>query len=350
MRPAGNVYTYAGSWVANTGDRHDAIDEITIDNDTTYIGEELTGKKYIWYPEDFTSGNIIDTVILYGYARMKQNGTADFAFGRAYSSEQAFIWCTSGIRDTTTLTTSYAKDSIVWTQDPCTGSAWSSTYLNSNSYGFGYESITQISTDSTTEPDSFGLNSGNSVWNYSTGWVDVQRFESTSAGTLTTLRIYSTDVDLGSNVKMAIYSDTVISSIGWPKRKLWGDETGVAITNGWTSVTTDKILIEANTYYWLASKISASCSLSYQSGGPTYSHRTRNDQPYANAWPDWTCFTAGASCWDYNNGNQIVEKAIIDKVILAPQEQRITQAFIVVKSHAEAAEGNPRRRRIITGD
>jgi len=138
LRPTDDVWYDIGEWpdYPEAGDRWNKIDDVTSDGDDTYLSEDNDGDAYAYRSDDWSGGTIDSVRAFWVIRKAELFNLFKVAIGRAYSSEAIFMWC--GTPDSVTETTqSYTTFSMVWANDPCTGEAWSTTYLNNNAYGFG---------------------------------------------------------------------------------------------------------------------------------------------------------------------------------------------------------------------
>jgi hypothetical protein len=277
LRPAGDAYLVSGEWYAYPTDssRYQTINESTSNGDVDYIWEDLTSKKYIWNPTDWTGTGSIDSVRMYWEARQTVSGTAKVIIGRAYNNSGTFTWC--GARDTVTLTTSYATYNKKWNLDPYNDNAWSSTYLNDNNYGFGIESQTL----SSTQADSFGRTTGASALRITINYMSAYKFQATYTGRVDTLAINCVHMGV-NNCRMALYAD---SGNGSRPREILDSVVQFTPATGWNRVPlyNGNVSVTANTYYWICFRMSATMdTVRYDAltNGGRYRSLT-----YANAWP-----------------------------------------------------------------
>jgi hypothetical protein len=144
----------------------------------------------------------------------------------------------------------------------------------------------------------FGLDSGNSVWNEQASTMDAMRFQNTAGtGTLTKLEIlFDTSTHSGS-VRLGIYAD----SSGRPGSLLL-DAGEVTVSSGWVSIGGLSLAVTANTYYWLVFNLQNNNGVMYQSGQPANSH----------CWSPNTygALPANFPGFNYNN-NQYVMRATV---------------------------------------
>ena len=147
LRPTADVLAGEVShWIdyPDAGGRWDDIDDVTSDGDDTYLYDNVNGHTYIYRSDDW-SGSTIDSVKAVWFIRKAEAfNLFRVAIGRAYNEEG--FWVTCGALDSVTETTqSYTLFSMMWSNDPCTDEAWSTTYLNNNSFGFGIKHAGGIS-------------------------------------------------------------------------------------------------------------------------------------------------------------------------------------------------------------
>ena len=141
LRPVGD--RAKTDWtVYPSGDRWDAFDDTTTNEDVNYVYTKLN-KAEGWYHTDWSDGTI-DSVRLTARAKQSTAGTTenDLIVKRLYSSEALWYDCISngdGSTDTSTLTTSYVDYPITWVNDPCTGTAWTQAGLNSASRAWAFK-------------------------------------------------------------------------------------------------------------------------------------------------------------------------------------------------------------------
>jgi len=147
-----------------------------------------------------------------------------------------------------------------------------------------------------TAVDSFGewTATGDYPENYT--YAHFFRFTTGSnADTITDIR-FETPEGTGGTIKLAIYTaQTIVHP--YPYEKVWGDNTGVSAVTGWTSVATDRVVIEAETEYWLAYKASFTSDIHYKDTGLSYQHRWRSlsgDWPASYSDAGWTSYNTNA--------------------------------------------------------
>lgn len=321
LRPVGD--RGGAQWtVYPSGERWDAINDTTTNEDTNYVWTNTTGYDEGWYHTDFSASNNIDSVRLTIRARSPAtSGTPQLIFGRRHWDGEFWNWCTedAGI-DTINLNSSYANHSVTWGKDPYDNSSWDMNKLNSAARAWVFSNKTTGAV-----PDSFGLYSGNGKSNAGPDYVDAVRCSTGSnGGTLTHIRLLFDDASPNGSVKMAIYSD----SSNYPKTLLWGDNTGQTIINDWVSVSTNGINLSANTVYWLCFNNSVGNDVRKQTGGVANSHRWRA-YDFNNDWPD---------SWNNTWGGGNTSRYVIKGIYGVAQDNRVTQSYIEVFYSAAAAK------------
>ena len=303
------------------------IDDVVIDLDTTHLYTGNISKKHAWLANDFSTSNTIDSVRVVVKARSTAtSGTPTLKFGRKYYAGEG-LWgdCEyGGGMKTVNLTLTYDSNwTQTWAVDPCDNGAWTTAKLNDDLLNWTFASTTAMGALS----DSFGLISPQNPysWNVGANYVSCTKFTSGSgtSGTLNAIRLYVTDQSLGGNVKMGIYSD----SSGWPHKKIWADTTGQATVNGWNTVSASGN-ISSSTDYWLCYRYATyACSTRIDTPYVANSHRSKS-LAYTTAWPD-----SFAPSWTYNKAEKYQLKAVLG----VPPQDRVTQSYIVVYSHAVGA-------------
>jgi hypothetical protein len=164
--------------------------------------------------------------------------------------------------------------------------------------------------------------------NLTLNYVDACRFQVGSVGgNLTNIRLKVDDTTPNGSVKFAIYTDTTVNSSHYARTKLWADATGQTVINGWNSVSTSSVTLNAGTYYWLCCKMSATNTVQWK-GGILNEHRWDYNL-YTEAWRD----TIPITYWDGAN----VRKHRYIGIYTIPPKDLVTQSFIVVYSHAAGA-------------
>ncbi|MCJ7577266.1 MAG: hypothetical protein MUO91_02315 [candidate division Zixibacteria bacterium] len=305
------------------------IDDVVIDLDTTYLYTTDVSQWQGWRHGTFGTSNTIDSVRLVIKARSTAtSGSPQLTFGRElWDGEMWGICGEGGGTKTVTLTSTYDSNWVqAWTVDPCDNSPWTTTKLNDDLRAWTFSSTTSMG----TLPDSFGLNADSAIENLTLNYIDACRFQMGSVGgTLTDLRLKVDDATISGNIKLAIYTDTTVFGSSYARTKLWADNTGQAIVNGWNSVSTSSVNLSANTYYWLCSKMSATNTVQWK-GGVTGEHRW-DAEAYATTWWD----TIAVNSWDGTNVRKHRYLGVYTTTTL-PQD-RVTQSFIVVYSHAVGA-------------
>jgi hypothetical protein len=114
----------------------------------------------------------------------------------------------------------------------------------------------------------FGLNSGDSVYDENSNCLDALRFQNTAGtGTLTKLEILFQDTTPNVKVRLGVYAD----SSGTPGSLLL-DAGEVTVSNGWVSISSLNLPVTQNTYYWLAFNMQSTNGVTYKNGQPSRSH------------------------------------------------------------------------------
>ena len=304
------------------------IDDVVIDLDTTYLYTTSVSLHQGWLANDFSTSNTIDSVRMIVKARSTAtSGYPTLQFGRKIYVGEG-IWGYGeygGGSKTVTLTSTYDSNwTQTWAVDPCDSSAWTTTGLNDNERAWTFSSTSDMG----TLPDSFGLNADSATENLTQNYVDACRFQMGSInGTLTNIRLKVDDATVSGNIKLAIYTDTTVSSNNYARTKLWADDVGQAVVNGWNSVSTSAITLNANTYYWLCAKMSVTNTVQWK-GGATGQHRW-DGETYTTTWRD----TIAVSSWDGTNTKVHRYMGIYN----IPPKDLVTQSFIVVYSREAGA-------------
>lgn len=119
------------AWTPNTGTNWQAVDETTLDSDTTYVQAATSGLRdnYAFADVTLPSGYSISQVIVGAIAKKTASIDAKLILetlrGGSYGSSSALV-----------LTTSYAYYEAQFPTDPNTAAAWTLTNANAGQYGY----------------------------------------------------------------------------------------------------------------------------------------------------------------------------------------------------------------------
>jgi hypothetical protein len=173
---------------------------------------------------------------------------------------------------------------------------------------------------------------------YNTGTKRGSKYQLTEAGTVTAISLYATGVS--GSVKFAIYDDD--GTGGAPGTKIWADDTGQTMVNGWNTKNGLSISLQPG-WYWLCWMTSASHTAYYDSPG----NRAWNTQVYTDPWPSsWGSTSTGTDrdhsiyCTYTPSGGQTYEIYVdaIAQSLATPIEQC---TFNVEKDASVASQSQP---------
>jgi len=313
LRPVGDrAWT---EWtVYPSGDRWDAFDDTTANEDVNYIQSTTETELEGWYHSDFSGGDDIDSVTLTVRAKtVATAGTPQIVFGRAFYSG-SWQWCSE--TDTFNLSTSYLDSSITWSTNPCNGS-WTQSELNSTSKAWAFSNLTVG-----TVVDSFGKPSASTEFALTFNYICGYRYQADYTGEVDSLTIQYYDATVIGNVKMGIYSDSgTAPDTGYPYQRL--DTTAVhVVTDGCNRIAlvTGGVSVTTGTYYWIFLRVSET------------GNKTRRDTgPYAEC--GYYKQYADDLIWPATAPTDMTDEQIhypLQGIGKAFAENRITQSFITV--------------------
>lgn len=312
LRPVGDrAYTQWTSYPS--GNKWDAFDDTTANEDTNYVYSTTAGHKEGWYHSNFTASDNIDSVRLTVRAKQAIAGDAgEIIISRNYSSEGFWYACVEdeGV-DTITLTSDYTDYPITWGNDPCTGSGWTQSGLNSSARAWLFKNYT-------IGENTFGKTSCANLFNINTNYLSLYRFQATFTADIDSLAILYEDQNNVSNCRLAIYSDSGTS--GYPYQLL--DSTAeFSISNGWNRqpLVTGGVSVTENSYYWIGFRVSASGDSIKRESGPANFGRYKA-YAYSSAWPATAPTTMTGEATLY------CVQAMGDH----PIANRVTQSFITI--------------------
>ena len=125
-------------------------------------------------------------------------------------------------------------------------------------------------------------------WGVQTGYIDAMRYQCVVGGEAIKIRILTpADGDNDGTVRMGIYSEAG----GNPNALLWEGTDQSYVAGTWIEEAVTGITLVAETWYWLAFKVSKTAAeLCFVPGGPVDSHHYRR-QLYADPFPDpWVVY------------------------------------------------------------
>jgi hypothetical protein len=340
LRPTGDRGQTDWFDVPSAGDDWQKIDDVTSDEDTTYLWEDngpgTATHNQGWIHSDFGTSNTIDSVRLTIRARSTATtGTRQIRLGRAWADAEGMYWCL--FEDQTgnkliNVGTNWADSSITWNIDPCYQTSWTQNSLNDPGYFWAFQSVAVG-----TASDSFGKTSAANKFPLGTGYISAYRYQATFTGRIDTLAMFYDDGNPVSNVKLGVYTDSGASP-GYPYQLL--DSTGqTAVVNNWNrkALITGNISVENGTYYWIVFRVSAPWDTTKRESGSYANCGRYKSLSYSNAWP--ATFPTGAS------GEQI--SYTLQAIGSWTRQNQVTQSFIVVYSHAGAV--TKPRKNIMSG-
>jgi len=306
-----------------SGDRWDAFDDTTANEDVNYI-YAISDEGEGWYQPNFTGGDDIDSVTL--IARVKSvatTGTPQVIMGRLAFVASEWGWCVP--YDTLDLTSSYALDSITWLTNPA-GGDWNQAELNNTNRAWGFGNLTIG-----TVVDSFGNPDGQTQQALTTGYISAFRYQADFTGDVDSLTIEYYDPSVHGDVKMGIYSDSgTYPDSGYPYARL--DTTAPqAVTNGCNrlGLITGGVSVSEDTYYWILFRVSETGDKTRYDTGPYADCGYYRSCPYSDEWP--------ATAPTDMTGEQ--KQYPLQGIGTASAQNRVTQAYIRVFYAAAAAEG-----------
>jgi len=143
-----------------------------------------------------------------------------------------------------------------------------------------------------TAVDSFGQWTATGDYGEASSYAHFFRFTTgANADTITNIRL-NTPEGTGGTIKLAIYN------YASPYNLIWGDNTGVSATSGWTSVATDRVAIEANHEYFLAYKASATCDIHWQNIGVAKHDWASWPGSWLSNWTDFSWLSNNTNCYN----------------------------------------------------
>lgn len=118
-------------WAPNTGANYAAVDEATLDNDSTYVAASSSDLRdnYAFADVTLPSGWSISQVIVGAIAKKTSSIDADLIFETLLNGDY-------GSSSAIELTTAYAYYEAQFPTDPDTGGAWTLTNANNALYGY----------------------------------------------------------------------------------------------------------------------------------------------------------------------------------------------------------------------
>lgn len=119
------------AWTPNTGANYAAVDETTLDSDTTYVAATTADLRdnYAFGDVTLPSGWSVSQVIVGAIAKKTSSIDADLIF----ETLRAGDYGSSAAKD---LTTAYAYYEAQFATDPDTGAAWTLSNVNDAQYGY----------------------------------------------------------------------------------------------------------------------------------------------------------------------------------------------------------------------
>ena len=110
---------------------YEKIDDVTADDDATYLYTTATGKKMGWGNSlVYRDSTDVDSVLMFVRAKTLADVTRKLLIGRGVQSAPGtYQMCGSGV-DTVTLTSSYADYTVKWLTDPNSQNEWVWGVLN----------------------------------------------------------------------------------------------------------------------------------------------------------------------------------------------------------------------------
>jgi hypothetical protein len=319
LRPVGDRAETDWAEEPLAGDYWEKIDDVSADEDTTYLYAVLNGSsgREGWYHTDFTETNNIDSVRLTIRGRsLATSGTSEIIIGRwKYLGEGIWIFCDYGSQatDTISLTSDYRDYIINWINDPYDGASWTMAKLNSTSRAWGFENNL-----TGTASDTFGVTTQSTTYNPTSGYMRMYRYQADFSGIIDTLVMRFDDATPNGNVSLGIYSDSG-SGGGYPYERL--DTTAwVAVTDGWLKIplVTGNVSVTSGTYYWMASRVTTTNTAGRNTDACDDCHRYKS---ISGIWPN----PAPSGC---SVGDNVRDLLIGIGDYTA--ENRVTQSFIDV--------------------
>ncbi len=194
---------------------------------------------------------------------------------------------TSSYGTTVTATPSSLSDPGTYHYD-LTGLSEKTTY-HYRAKAIGYSTAYGSDQTFTTidPPATFGLDSGNGTWNFSSSELLLQKFQNTAGnGTLTHLELNVNNVLYPpTSCKMAIYND---DGSGHPGTLLCDAGTVSNIQNGWVTsadLSSQNKQVVSGNYYWLGFVLSSNSTVTLYNGYGTNTGAYYGSWSYNNSWP-----------------------------------------------------------------
>lgn len=331
LRPSGDRDGTDWYDVPSAGDDHEKIDEITPDEDTTYLWHDniYANRNQGWAHTDFSTSNTLDSVRLTIRARTTAiDGTSRIAFGRRWSDGEQWWDCAEGGgTDTIYPATTWTNYNVTWGVDPCSGDPWTTGILNSATRTWWFKSYAVGS-----GYNAFGQDTGSVPTNQTLNYIVLYRFQADFTGEVDSIAMEYSDLSSVGNSKYAIYSD----KNSYPYQCLDSTTSG-ATANGWKKrpLYTGNISVVSGTYYWLAWRHSATGDSIKQggTGGPTGYLKYKNLASYTTVWPGTQPDSVPAGYGSANRRDNMI--AFTNPAA----ENQVTWSSVVVFSHVAVAGG-----------